>query len=66
MEQQKDDVDLAKLAGQGSELYNNTYAQAVLSKGEKVAQSDLRRSVIRIAANGEIIRSFEDKPSKVA
>ena len=54
-------VDLAKLAGQGSELYNNTYARAVLDKGEKAAQAKLRKSVVQIAANGEIIRSFDEE-----
>jgi len=56
-------VDLATLASQGSELYNNTYAQNVLSKGKEAAQAELRQGVVQIAANGEIIRSF-DKPAR--
>lgn len=59
-------VDLATLAGQGSELYNNTYAQAVLNKGEKEAQAELRQSVVTISENGEIIRSFDKKPKRNA
>jgi len=56
MEQHKG-VDLATLAAQGSELYDNTYAKAVLSGGERSARAQLRRSVVQIAENGEIIRS---------
>jgi len=52
-------IDLATLADQGGELYNNSYAQTVLQKGEKVAQAELRKGVVQIAANGEIIRSFD-------
>ena len=52
-------LDLATLASQGSELFGNTYAQAVLSKGEKAAQSELSQGAVQIAANGEIIRSFD-------
>jgi len=59
-------VDLARLAEQGSELFENTYAQAVLSKGEQEAQAELRQSVVTISANGEIIRSFDKKPKKKA
>ncbi|MDR0219940.1 MAG: hypothetical protein LBI54_00865 [Lachnospiraceae bacterium] len=53
------DVDLATLASQGSELYNNTYVQSVMSKGEAAAQAELRQGAVQIAANGEIIRSFD-------
>jgi len=52
-------VDLSTLASQGSELYDNSYAQTVLQKGEKVAQTELRKGAVQIAANGEIIRSFD-------
>jgi hypothetical protein len=55
----KPSVDLASLASQGSELFDNTYAQAVLSKGEASAQAELRQGAVQIAANGEIIRSFD-------
>jgi hypothetical protein len=51
--------DLATLASQGSELYGNTYANAVMSKGESTAQAELRQGAVQIAANGEIIRSFD-------
>ena len=64
MEKQSDALDLAKLTGQGSELYDNTYAKAVLGKGEKAAQAELRKSVVQIAANGEIIRSFDEEPEE--
>jgi len=50
-------VDLSTLAAQGSELYENTYAQSVLQNGEKGAQNQLRQGMVQIAANGEIIRS---------
>lgn len=51
-------VDLETLMGQGSELYNNTYAQAIMANGEEAADAMLRRSATMIAENGEIIRSF--------
>ena len=51
--------DLATLASQGSVLYGNTYANAVMSKGESTAQAELRQGAVQIAANGEIIRSFD-------
>ena len=52
-------VDLATLANQGGTLFGNTYAQAVLTKGEQAAQAELRQGAVQIAANGEIIRSFD-------
>lgn len=51
-------VDLETLMGQGSALYDNSYAQAVAANGEASADAMLRRSVTTIAENGEIIRSF--------
>lgn len=51
-------VDLETLLGQGSELYNNTYAQLVNTKGEAAADAMLRQCTTTIAENGEIIRSF--------
>jgi hypothetical protein len=45
------------LTAQGGELFNNSYAQNVKTKGEKAAQAQLREEVVRIAANGEIIRN---------
>jgi len=51
-------VDLAKLASQGGELFDNTYAQTTLRQGENVAFSSLRHHIAQIAVNGEIIRSF--------
>jgi hypothetical protein len=50
-------IDLATLASQGSELFDNSYAKTVLSNGEQAARKQLRNSVVRIAENGEIIRS---------
>jgi len=69
MEKQAASVDLAKLVDQGGELFENTYARAVLDKGEQTAQTELRNSVVQIAANGEIIRNFDppkEKPKKKA
>ena len=59
-------VDLAKLIEQGSELSDNTYAQAVLNKGEQAAQAELRQSVVTISKNGEIIKKFDKKKDKKA
>jgi len=54
-------VDLANLAGEGGELFNNTYAQSVLKNGEKAAQAELQQSVVTISANSETIRNFDKK-----
>lgn len=51
-------VDLDTLMNQSSELFNNSYAQAVRNNGEAAADEMLRRCTTRIAENGEIIRSF--------
>lgn len=51
-------VDLETLMGQGSELYNNSYAQVVSTQGEQAADAMLRQYTTRIAENGEIIRDF--------
>jgi len=51
-------VDLETLMGQGSELYNNSYAQTVVSQGEAAADAMIRQGAATIAENGEIIRSF--------
>jgi len=65
IEKQAGAIELAKLAGQGGELFNNTYAKSVLKDGEQAAQTRLRQGAVQIAANGEIIRSF-DKHKKAA
>ena len=52
-------VSLDSLMGQGSQLYNNSYAQAVRSQGEEAAEAMLRRSATTIAENGETIRNFK-------
>ena len=52
-------VDLETLMGQGSELYNNSYAQMVSTQGEEAADAHLRQAATRIAENGEIIRNFD-------
>jgi hypothetical protein len=57
-------VDLAKLADQGGELFNNTYAKSVIKDGEKAAQARLRQGAVQIAANGEIIRTFSKPKNK--
>ena len=46
------------------ELRDNTYANAIIDSGEAYALNELRKCVIQIAANGEIIRSFEDYKGK--
>ncbi len=51
-------VDLETLMNEGSELYNNSYAQAVRNNGEAAADAALRQATTRIAENGEIIRDF--------
>ena len=51
-------VDLETLMGQGSELYNNSYAKMVRTQGEAAADAELRRCTTTIAENGEIIRNF--------
>lgn len=51
-------VDLETLMNEGSQLYNNSYAQAVATNGEAAADAHLRQCVTTIAENGEIIRSF--------
>ncbi len=51
-------VDLATLMNEGSELYNNSYAQAVSQHGEAQAEATLRNCTTTINENGEIIRGF--------
>lgn len=51
-------VDLESLMNEGSELYDNSYAQAVRDNGEAAADAALRQATTRIAENGEIIRDF--------
>lgn len=51
-------VDLETLMSQGSELYNNSFAQMVRDRGEDAATAEISRAATRIAANGEIIRDF--------
>ncbi len=51
-------VDLETLMAQGSELYNNSFAQLVRERGEEAATEEIARATTRIAANGEIIRDF--------
>lgn len=51
-------VDLETLMNEGSQLYNNSYAQSVATNGEAAADAHLRQCVTTIAENGEIIRSF--------
>ena len=43
---------------QGSELYNNSYAQMVRDEGEERAVQTVANAAMRIAENGEIIRDF--------
>ena len=50
--------DFKALTAKGGKLFNNSYVQKLKTKGEKAAQAELRRGVVQIAANGEIIRNF--------
>ena len=51
-------VDLEDLMNEGSELYNNSYAQAVRDQGEEAADAALRQATTMINERGEIIRDF--------
>ncbi len=51
-------VDLETLMNEGSELYNNSYAQAVRANGEEAADAALRQATTQINERGEIIRNF--------
>lgn len=51
-------VDLETLMNEGSELYNNSYAQAVRTQGEEAADAALRQATTQINERGEIIRNF--------
>ena len=59
MEKAADTKGFDALTAEGGELFNNSYARNVKANGEKAAQAELRRGVVQIAANGEIIRSFD-------
>lgn len=56
--QQNRGVDLETLMKEGSQLYNNSYAQMVRDQGEEKAEAYMSQCVTRIAENGEIIRDF--------
>lgn len=51
-------VDLDSLMKEGSELYNNSFAQMVQEQGEEQAERTASGWITTIAENGEIIRSF--------
>lgn len=51
-------VDLETLMQEGSQLYNNSFAQMVREQGEEKAEVYMSQYVNRIAENGEIIRDF--------
>ena len=51
-------VDLESLMNEGSELYNNSYAQSVRDNGEAAADAALRQATTMINEHGEIIRDF--------
>lgn len=51
-------IDLETLMKEGSELYNNSFAQLVKEQGEEQAERTAAGWVTTIAENGEIIRSF--------
>lgn len=56
--QQNRGVDLETLMQEGSQLYNNSFAQMVRDQGEEKAEAYMSQCVTRIAENGEIIRDF--------
>lgn len=56
--QQNRGVDLETLMQEGSQLYNNSFAQMVRDQGEERAEAYMSQCVTRIAENGEIIRDF--------
>lgn len=56
--QQNRGVDLETLMQEGSQLYNNSFAQMVRDQGEESAEAYMSQCVTRIAENGEIIRDF--------
>lgn len=56
--QQNRGVDLETLMQEGSQLYNNSFAQMVREQGEEKAEAYMSQCVTRIAENGEIIRDF--------
>lgn len=51
-------VELESLMNEGSELYNNSYAQSVRTNGETAADEALRQATTMINEHGEIIRDF--------
>ncbi len=51
-------TDLESLMNEGSQLYNNSYAQAVRDGGEEAADAVLRQATTMINEHGEIIRNF--------
>lgn len=53
-------VDLETLMQEGSQLYNNSFAQMVRDQGEERAEAYMSQCVTRIAENGEIIRDFQN------
>jgi len=66
MEKAGESDSFESLTSQGGELFDNSYARTVKEKGEKVAQEQLRESVVQIAANGEILRSNAPRGSNRA
>jgi len=68
MERADDAKGFDALTAEGGELFGNSYARSVKAKGEQAAQAELRKGVVQISANGEIIRGFdpERKPKRGA
>ena len=56
--EQNKGVDLDILTAQGGVLFENSYAKAVLSKGESAAQDGLRKKIEQFGPNGEILRGY--------
>lgn len=52
------EMSLESLMQEGSQLYNNSFAQMVRDQGEEKAEAYMSQCVTRIAENGEIIREF--------
>ena len=58
-------VDLATLAGESGELYNNAFAQTLLQNGETSAETLIRDCTMTINSHGEIVRGFDESETTI-
>ena len=58
-------VDLATLASESGELYNNTFAQTVLQNGDASAETMIRDCAMTINSHGEIVRNFDESEAVI-